>query len=358
MANDEHVKILKQGVKAWNEWCGQFGEEPHLEGANLEGANLQNAYLTDANLVESNLRGTNLNNAELQNANLWDADLSDAVLEGADLWLANLRGADLKNAHLMEANLGDANLDRAFLKNADLTGADLTHAKLYRTTLEGADLRNATLGFGTLNDCDLSQAKNLRTVQHDGPSSIGIDTLYESKGKIPEEFLEGAGLPDDFIVFAASLVGSAIHYYSCFISYSSEDQEVADRLHSDLQREKVRCWLATEDLKIGDRFRSRIDEAVRLHDKLIIVLSEDSISSGWVEDEVEAGLEREKREKKTILFPVRLDNAVMDTDEAWAASIRRTRHIGDFTKWKDHDSYKEAFERVLRDLQEDQTSKE
>jgi len=40
----------------------------------------------------------------------------------------------------------------------------------------------------------------------------------------------------------------------------------------------------------------------------------------------------------------------METEQAWAASIRRNRHIGDFTNWKDHDNYKRAFERLLRDL--------
>jgi hypothetical protein len=40
----------------------------------------------------------------------------------------------------------------------------------------------------------------------------------------------------------------------------------------------------------------------------------------------------------------------MESKKAWAALIRRTRHIGDFTRWKDHDSYQKAFERLLRDL--------
>ncbi len=39
------------------------------------------------------------------------------------------------------------------------------------------------------------------------------------------------------------------------------------------------------------------------------------------------------------------------SNRAWAADIRRTRHIGDFRKWKDHDSLKSAFERLLRDLE-------
>ena len=51
-----------------------------------------------------------------------------------------------------------------------------------------------------------------------------------------------------------------------------------------------------------------------------------------------------------MLFPVRLDGAVMETEKAWAADIRRTRQIGDFRNWKDHDSFKKGFERLLRDL--------
>jgi hypothetical protein len=35
---------------------------------------------------------------------------------------------------------------------------------------------------------------------------------------------------------------------------------------------------------------------------------------------------------------------------AWAASLRRQRHIGDFTSWKNHDAYQQSFDRLLRDL--------
>jgi hypothetical protein len=40
----------------------------------------------------------------------------------------------------------------------------------------------------------------------------------------------------------------------------------------------------------------------------------------------------------------------LKTDQAWAADIRRTRHIGDFTNWKNHDAYQKAFARLLEDL--------
>jgi hypothetical protein len=186
-----------------------------------------------------------------------------------------------------------------------------------------------------------------------GPSTIGIDTIYKSGGNIPEPFLRGCGLPDTFITFARSLVNSAIDYYSAFISYSSKNHDFAERIYADLQSKGVRCWFAPEDIKIGDRFRQSIDEAIHVHDKLLLILSEESMASAWVEDEVEAALEREHRENRLVLFPIRIDVAVEQSAVAWAASLRRKRHIGDFSRWKDHDSYSKAFERLLRDLKDE-----
>jgi hypothetical protein len=57
-----------------------------------------------------------------------------------------------------------------------------------------------------------------------------------------------------------------------------------------------------------------------------------------VQDEVEACLERERRQQRQVLFPIRLDAAVTRTRQAWAAAIRRRRHIGDFTNWRDPDA--------------------
>ena len=106
-------------------------------------------------------------------------------------------------------------------------------------------------------------------------------------------------------------------------------------------------------------FKTRIliNDAIRVHDKLMVLLSYHSVKSAWVEDEVEAAFEREHRDGTTVLFPIRLDDAVMDSNAAWAASIRRTRHIGDFTKWKNHDDYQKSLARLIRDLQADDKTK-
>jgi hypothetical protein len=271
----------------------------------------------------------------------------------------DLSGTNLRRAYFWAANLGGANLSfsdciGATFHAVDLAGADFFEAILNGTNLDSSNLHSASffgasLGGTILANIDVSETDGLETIQHWQPSTIGIDSLHKSKGKIPKVFLRGCGVPDTMITYVTSLVSQPIQYYSCFISYSSQDQECAERLHADLQNKGVRCWFAPEDLKIGDKFRTRIDEAIRYHDKLLLILSEHSVNSKWVEKEVETAFDKEIADH-TVLFPVRLDDAVMKTDRAWAADIRRTRHIGDFSCWKDYDAYQKAFERLLRDL--------
>jgi uncharacterized protein YjbI with pentapeptide repeats len=352
MANVEHLEILKKGVPTWNEWRENHPNiRPDLEEAKLRGADLTRANLMGANLFKADLRKANLHQANLYEANLRDANLEEADLNKADLSLADLHRADLRaefneanftSALLEEANLRGAHLFRADLTDAvlrgtDLSGADLNGAVLMGADLSGAILKDLAMGWTVVADIDLSTVKELKTVQHKAPSTIGIDTVYRSQGKIPEVFLRGAGVPEEFITYMRSLVANPIEFYSCFISYSSNDQHFAERLYADLQAKNVRCWFAPEDMKIGDRIRPRIDEAICVHDKLLLVLTGNSMKSPWVEKEVETAFEKERKQGRTVLFPIRLDDAVMDAEEAWATDIRRTRHIGDFQGWMEHD---------------------
>ena len=301
MANQEHLDILKQGVYTWNTWRTQH---PRIQ-----------------------------------------PDLSDADLSSTDL-----RGANLHHTNLSHVNFNVTDLSQAILIEANLSGAGLVTTNLSYTQLLGANFHNAKIGWTIFGDVDLSVVKRLDTVDHVGPSTIGTDTILNSEGNIPEAFLRGAGLTDALIDYARSLRHHPIAYYTCFISYSSKDQDFAERLHDDLQSRSVRCWFAPEDMKIGDKIRPRIEESIRLYDKLLLVLSEHSIASNWVAYEVERALNKEPDGIPNVLFPIRLDDAVMESKAGWADDIRRTRHIGDFRNWNNHDDYQRAFNRLLRDL--------
>ncbi len=331
MANQEHLDILKQGKRAWNRWRKeQANIRPVLSSADLSHNNLFNIDLSDADLND-----VDFSFSDLRFSSFYKADLSDAYLIGTNLQFANLSEANLYGADLTEADLSEAILIDANFNRTDLSETNLSGAMLARTIFENTDL---------------SQAKGLETVMHHGPSVLSVSTVYRSHGNIPKVFLRGIGVPENFIEIMHSLVGKPFDYHSCFISYSSKDEDFARRLHADLQEQGVRCWFASEDMNIGDKIRPRIEESIRLYDKLLLVLSEHSIASNWVAYEVEKALNKEPEGVPNVLYPIRLDDAVMQCEAEWADDIRRTRHIGDFTHWKNHDDYQKAFSRLLRAL--------
>ncbi len=390
MANPEHLEILKQGVEHWNRWRDHHPETiADLAEADLEKVDLSGANLGEANIIgvilrsRAELYGANLVRAGLRGASLWRANLRKANLSGATLRGANLREARLDGANLGKANLSEADLTQADLSYGDLTetnlrGANLTEAHLRLTKLERANLSNSMLGAANLvggelseadftgvrvglsnfAEVDLSTAIGLETIEHLAPSTLSIDSVYKSRGKIPEVFLRGCGVPDDMIGYIRSIAG-AIQYYSCFISYSTKDQAFADRLFADLQAKGVRCWFAPHDIMGGRKIHEQIAEAIRVHDKLLLILSEHSMASDWVGTEIANAREREAREKKQMLFPITI--APFEEVKQWkkfdadrgkdSAREIREYYIPDFSNWdRDNGAYQKEFEKLVTAL--------
>lgn len=340
MANKNHVALILTNVKHWNEWRKQHPKvKPDLRGVDLGKADLSMADLHGADLRKSDMR-----NAKLFGANLVSTRFGGANLNRANLGMADCAGADFSRADLGEVDFSDAylgavNFTRAHLRNANVSSSTMSRTKLI--------------------DIDLSRVRGLKKVRHKAPSSIGIDTIYRSHGQIPSEFLRGAGVPENFIEYMNSLTGTAFEYYSCFISYSSKDQDFAERLYADLQTNGVRCWFAPHHVQSGKKLHEQIDAAIRLHERLLLILSPDSINSEWVKTEIAKARQREVKEERRVLFPVKIGISFEqlkdwecfdpDTGKDLAREIRGY-YIPDFSNWKSHDLYQEEFAKLLRDL--------
>jgi len=339
VANPEHVALIKQGVEAWTDWRRLHpADRIDLSGASLSNADLSTADFSGADLSHVDLSGADLSGVDLTSATLFRATLSGATLFDTDLTSANLTSATLSGATLFDTNL---------------TGADLIATNFYSTNLFRTNFSGATFGWTILAEVDLSQAIGLDKDHHEAPSTIGLDTIYRSQGRIPESFLRGAGVPEPFITQMKALVHAMdpIQFYSCFISYSTKDQEFADRLHADLQAQGVRCWFAPHNMQGGRKLYDQIDEAIRVYDKLLLILSPTSIASDWVKTEITRARRREARENRRMLFPLRLTD--YETLRDWPFPEAREiceYFIPDFSNWKNHDAYKLAFDRLLRDL--------
>jgi Pentapeptide repeats (8 copies) len=82
MANEEHLKIIRQGADVWNEWREKNrGLQPNLSKADLFRADLTQADLRGADLREADLVGT-----QLIGTDICYADLTGSSIYGISAW--------------------------------------------------------------------------------------------------------------------------------------------------------------------------------------------------------------------------------------------------------------------------------
>lgn len=321
--------------------------------ANLEGASLYKAELSQANLYLANLR-----RVDLKGANLKGANLSAAILKDVDLSLADLSGADLKGADLFNVKLFGADLS-----GADLTEADLSGAKLERTLLRGANLAKARLGGTLFSDVDLSDVQGLEEVHHVAPSTIGIDTVYRSGGKLPKDFLLACGVPPDSVspLLSRAQGYSSSAFTSCFLSYHPKDQEFVETLTARLREEQVRIWEAADN-QHGWKTPEQIDQAIRSFDQWFLILSANSLKSDWT-----ATVLRRARKLEGSGVPKLYLLRLVDvkTFKKWAegeggkalGGDLSDYPIADFSFWKEQDAFDIGLNKMLRDLRGDESPK-
>ena len=156
-----------------------------------------------------------------------------------------------------------------------------------------------------------------------------------------------------------------IQFYSCFISYSHEDKAFARRLHDALQGRGIRCWLDEKQLLPGDDIHEQVDRGIRLWDKVLLCCSEHSLTSSWVDAEIdkafqkEQALMKERKMKALVLIPLNLDGYLFDRWANGKASQVRSRLAADFRGWqKSHSKCAEQIEQVVRALRADEHARE
>ncbi len=372
MANEQHLKILRQGVDAWNGWRRIEQVDPDLSGADLSGALLEYANfsgadlrgailesakllgatfdgaklegctlesaLTGCNFMWVDLRGRNLSGMLLDSTHFDDSDLRGARLSDVSLLAASLMGTDLRDADLKNSDLVAADLSFAKLSGANLRGCSLGMAFLVDTDLAGADLAEASLDRTILANLDLSVARGLREVEHEGPSSVGTDTLERTLAAVGsdgkrlrdvEAFFRGAGVAEHLIAHFRSRAGTSQPSRETYIICSRRDAGFAQMLFEELQTRRVRCWLdlqtrSASSTPILSRMSGR-------RTRTILCASTRALATEWAQEVIAGAMSLERRGDDGFLV-VDLDGCLGDGGSRQHAAWLRSRMAADMSK--------------------------
>lgn len=343
MADKDHLQLLGRGRSVWNKWRSENPEiVPDLSG--------------------------------------WKPRIMFPFEEAAHLGGYNLGGVDLSGADLRGIFFYSEDLEQTSLHGAILSGAHLERAVFAYVDLRDADFSDALLSYTIFSDTDFSRTKGLEKVKHASASFIDVATLeatfrilrmagespYHLKSfGIPEGqraavelFFGRSGMPEHLLRHYQSL-SETDNYFSCFISYSHSDLEFARKLEKALWDCGVRCWRDEHKLLPGDDMLDEIHHGIKRWDKVLLCCSETSLSSWWVEREIdkalqkEESLSREKKRKILALIPLDLDGHLFSAWDGSRASVLRSRYAADFRLWRDADAFDQQMKSLIRALNVD-----
>lgn len=114
-----------------------------------------------------------------------------------------------------------------------------------------------------------------------------------------------------------------------FISHSSKDSVPVEKLARRLANNGVDPWYAGWEIKPGDSIVQKIDEGLGGCNVFIIVVSENSVRSRWVQEELSSAQVR-RIEQEARIIPVRLDDSPVPTVINHLHWVRMTPNEDDF----------------------------
>ena len=93
-----------------------------------------------------------------------------------------------------------------------------------------------------------------------------------------------------------------------FVSHSSRDKSFVRKLVVELEKHELNVWFDELEIKVGDSIVSKISEGLKDTDYLIAVLSQASVSSPWVQQELNSVLMGQSSGKRGIVLPVLVED--------------------------------------------------
>ncbi len=166
-------------------------------------------------------------------------------------------------------------------------------------------------------------------------------------------------------------INSEREHFRCFVSYSSVDAELANRLCRDLNAMGMPCWEYVQDTVAGRKVWAKIGRPIKDDDKMLTICSQNSLQMDGVPREIERALQKEsliktannRRKKRAetrgmepellnedVLFPIRLDDYIVNEWQHEQKADVLATHVLDFSEWRSEAKYQSALQQLLYDI--------
>lgn len=116
-----------------------------------------------------------------------------------------------------------------------------------------------------------------------------------------------------------------------FISHSSKDIKFAEKIKSYLEKKNFEIWLDVERLRIGDNLPKEIREGIRKCDFFLVLISQNSLQSKWVEKEITLASYNEFKGRKNHIIIGKLDHSSLSSN-LYKKPYLNFKNIQDFEK--------------------------
>ncbi len=172
----------------------------------------------------------------------------------------------------------------------------------------------------------------------------------KSEAKIGQSIQTIRELSEEDIITLNRYAERLISGRNIFISYSSKDGKQADQLASKLLDKEHTVWLDRQSIISGEFWESSIKSGLQNAHTMIVIVSENSAKSKWVNKESKFAIERYKKVNGFArIIPIVIDEA------AW--KVFGHLHKLHALKLKNYASINELMDNLIKDFKKDNRTK-
>jgi uncharacterized protein YjbI with pentapeptide repeats len=290
-----------------------------LSFSNMTDSQLSKVQLRRGNLEQSNIAASSICEVDFRNARLGGTGFINSRISNSQFVEAKATAADFSGVHMARCQFESSDLSEVSFHNSKFANCRISRCKII-----GADFSGAQFHQCVINDIDFSRALQTDRMQI-------VDSRTNDSNQIQK-----------------NPTCSGLKYFrTCFLSYSWLDNEFVEQLSCTLSEFGVSIYLDKNEMSSTEWIETSLQKAIKSHEVLVLVLSENSEGRDWVKFEIEFA--------RTIgieVIPVVIDNPI--GEKQWVKDIISAHKTIDFTQWRNENRFSMSRDLLLEHLTKSQ----